>query len=254
MARPVVPISRTDYYVRGAAIADGGLAPFGVDGDGQPLSSALVHDELASSLAHLWLAQGQHYVNFFTPSAGTPISFTSDDTAGKGNHGAGTLLRSFEWTCRLLADGRPEPVRVVVRAKKASGGDSNFWIRCVLRWASREPVFPWPLPNVDMLDGWNVGQANFTSSSLAETEIGAVENGLTMNGILQMHPTRRFTLPEPETHQREDGITTADDWEPVRAASVALDVWGGFTSGTSGAPELHGLYGRAASYGAKDAT
>lgn len=249
MARPAVPFSRTAAYVRGHST--GALSTFGADEDGQPLSSAMMHDEICSSFAALWLAQGQTYVNWFVASGGSPLTFSSADTAGKASNGAFTYLRSFSWVCRLLPDGRPEPVRVVVRAKKASGGDPNFYVRAVLRFATSEPISPWPIPQPGLKNAWNVGQAVFTSSSLAETEIDAVLDAIDMKGIMQIHPS--LGLPPMARYSREGGITTADDFEPVEAPMVTLDLYGGFSSGPSGTPELHGCLVRSASYGAKDA-
>lgn len=244
MARPRVPISRTDYYVRGHSDLDA------TDPD-RPLSSFLAHDELASSLGHLWLSQGQHYVNFLTPTAQSPITFTSAETASKAGNDAFAHLRSFSWICRLLPDGRPEPVRVRIAAKKGAGGDSSFYIRAHLRPYSAEPFSPWPIPGPGLRDAWNVGQAAFTSSTLAETEVDGVLSATEMYGVMQLDPREPVGLV---SWQREAGIGTPDDWEPIAVPMLTLDLYGGFTGGTTGTPELHGVYVRAAAYAAKDVT
>lgn len=239
MASPVVPISELGYLLR----QDSG---FDMAEPDRPLSAQLIRHEVGGMLGHVWDSQAQFKGSacFISTALET---WTSSDVAAKSGNDAYTWLRTIDFPVRLCPDGRPEPIRVMV-AGETSG--SNIWIRGILRWQYEDPPLPWPLGRYR--DGWQAGQATFSSATSSWKELDSVVSATEQYGILQFTPGQA-RLAERRLFEREGGHDMSDrDFEPTDVVLASIDFWGGFVSGTSGTGSFTGYLIRGCAYGLKD--
>lgn len=233
MSGPVVPTSHLGYFVRGDNTSDlyTGTSPAAGD---KPLSSGLMAHEIGNNLAFVYDVQSQHVASWHAPdSSGREITFVSSDTGGKtGTAGGYAHLDTQEFSARLMPDGRPEPMRVLVLGARSS---SDILIRCSMRYANEALRAPSPLNTYGLRDGLNVGQATFTSSTPSWKELARCSDASVMYA-LQMPvgtvPISRFSQSGTETGR--------DGWEPALEVRMAIDFWGLYSGGTAGTGALHG--------------
>lgn len=242
MAAPVIPISELGYLLK----QDSGMDLAEAD---RPLSAHLMRHEIAATLGHVWDSGAQHKAYACPDASATALhTFNGNNVSNKSGNDAYTWFRTVVFPVRLCPDGRPEPIRVMVAGERSG---SNIWIRGVYRWAWSEPVTPWPLSG-DLRDGWNVGQATFSSTTQSWKELDSVVDANEQYGILQFPPGLARVTGWQTFETGSGSASNERDWEPASVALAAVDFYGGFTSGTTGTGEFWGYYIRGCAYGLLD--
>lgn len=213
----------------------------------RPLSAGYVHDEIAATLAHCWDSQGQVHACFLAPTgAGRESVMDGSKASGSGNDDY-QWLQTVEFTARLLPDGRPEPVRILVAGAKSLGGDSTFWIRAVLRPAATGRTPPWPLFVGGIYDGRTVLQTTgITSTTPAWYEMSGISTTNTRSCLDFPRSDAEAVARLTRSFERQGGIGTSNDpYEPASALLLAVDFYAGYSSGSTGSPAMVGYYLRA---------